>query len=303
VKNQAAPVRPVAIVLGCGDIGSAVAMALRDSGYSVVLVDEPDPAWHRRGMAFTDAWYVGNSELDGEAACYCASLKSIPSVLARNLIAATTWSWPGVAGALELIVLVDARGRKRRGSEVMRGRVPLAIGIGQDFVAGENVDVAIDLATESPHGSRREATSLALARRSDFDSLGAADCVVEAARHGRFTTERRIGDCVSVGQIVGGLGNEIITAPAGGVLLGLAARGARIEPGDTLVEVDPAGIAYRCFGVRARPRDVAASVLSALARRRHIGRFGAGSEPVIPDKVSAPIDVAGPRAAIQEGTP
>ena len=47
---------------------------------TVVLVDEADPAWHRRGMALTNAWYVGNADLDGESACFCASLKSIPSV-------------------------------------------------------------------------------------------------------------------------------------------------------------------------------------------------------------------------------
>jgi xanthine dehydrogenase accessory factor len=228
MRHRTAPVRPVTIVLGCGDIGSAVALALHASGFSVVLVDEADPAWHRRGMAFTNAWYVGNAELDGEGACFCASLKSIPSVLVRRLIAATTWSWPGVVGALAPTVLVDARGRKRRGSEILLGRVPFTIGIGVDFVEGENVDVAIDLAADSSHGPGEEPNPLEPASRADFAAGCGADCIVEAARHGRFMTERRIGDAVRVGQIVGGLGNEAIAAPAGGVLLGLAARGARI---------------------------------------------------------------------------
>jgi hypothetical protein len=47
-----------------------------------------------------------------------------------------------------------------------------------------------------------------------------------------------------------------------GVLLGLAARGARIEPGDTLLEVDPEGQAHRCYGIGAGPRRLAAAVLS-----------------------------------------
>jgi hypothetical protein len=78
-------------------------------------------------------------------------------------------------------------------------------------------------------------------------------------------TERRIGDSVRTGQIVGGLGNQVIVAPASGVLLGLAARGARIEPGDTLVEVDPAGIAFRCHCVDEDSRRVATKVVSVLA--------------------------------------
>ena len=233
---------PSAIVLGCGEVGSAVTLALFGAGYSVALLDEADPAWHRRGMAFTNAWYLGNAELEGEGACFCSSLKSIPSVLARGLIAATTWSWPTVAAALNPTVLVDARGPKRRGSEILRDHVPLTIGIGDDFVAGGNVDVVLALAVDP-----------------------VSNGIVEATRHGRFMTERRIGDAVRSGQVVGGLSNEVVLAPSAGVLLGLAARGARIEPGDRLVEIDPAGVAHRCFGVGHGPRQVAAEVLSVLA--------------------------------------
>src|SRR5262245_20726987 len=98
--------RSVAIVLGCGGVGSGVACALHRAGWSVVLVDDADPAWHRRGMAFTNAWYIGNAELDGAGACFCASLKSIPSVLAQRMVAATTWSWRSVADALHPKLLV-----------------------------------------------------------------------------------------------------------------------------------------------------------------------------------------------------
>ena len=62
---QATFLRSAAIVLGCGEVGSAVALALHRARFAVVLVDEADPAWHRRGMAFTNAWYVGNAQLEG----------------------------------------------------------------------------------------------------------------------------------------------------------------------------------------------------------------------------------------------
>jgi xanthine dehydrogenase accessory factor len=269
MMKEASSPRPVAIVLGCGDVGSAVALALHQAGLAVVLVDEADPAWHRRGMAFTNAWYIGNAELESEGACFCASLKSIPSVLTRRMIAATTWSWPGVAAALEPALLVDARGRKRRGSEVLRGRVPLTIGIGSGFVDGEIVDVAIEAPLGSADGSgRMENDNRSPAVKGQNECHGwTGGIAVEAPRHGRFMTERRIGDTVRVGQIVGGLGNEVVRAPEAGVLLGLAARGARIEPGDTLVEVDPDGIAYRCYGVSEGPRRIASAVLAALAAR------------------------------------
>jgi len=254
--------RPVAIVLGSNDVGSAVACALHRAGWSVVLVDDVDPPWHRRGMALTNAWYIGNAELDGAGACFCASLKSIPSILAHGMIAATTWSWRSVADALHAEVLVDA-GRSRRAPEILRGRVPLAIGIGPDFVAGENVDVALEASAEiasaaPPQAQVRDDRALASRRKS---------YVVASTRYGRFMTERRIGDSVRAGEKVGALGNESVAAPASGVLLGLAARGARIEPGDELVEVDTNGVPYRCHGIGAGPRTVAESVLAVVAGR------------------------------------
>lgn len=264
--GQISAPRNVAIVLGSADIGSAVAVALHASGLSVVLLDEADPPWHRRGMAFTDAWYIGTAELDGEGACFCASVKSIPSVLARRLIAATTWSWPAVAGALRPTVLVDARERRRRGFDALLGRVPVTFGIGTGFVEGENVDVAIELPARSAREAGVAAGGLEIDAASGAPNAGR--CTVEAARHGRFMTERRIGDSVRDGEIVGGLGKDAIAAPATGVLLGLAARGARIEPGDTLVEIDRAGVAHRCYGVAEGPRRIAEVVAAALAARR-----------------------------------
>lgn len=241
MRNAAALPRPAAIVLGCGDVGSAISLALLRGGFSVALLDEADPAWHRRGMAFTNAWYVGNADLGGEGACFCASLKSIPSILARGMIAATTWSWPGVAGALAPRALVDTRRRRRRGSEVLRGRVPFVIGVGAGFTTGVDVDAVIELPPEP------------------------TDFVVEATRHGRFVTERRIGEDVLAGQIVAGLGNEVVRAPAAGVLLGLAARGARVEPGDALVEIDRTAAAHRCFEVGEKAHVAASAVMSMLA--------------------------------------
>lgn len=253
----------VALVLGCGEAGSAVACALHTSGYSVVLVDGPDPAWHRRGRTFTNAWYVGNAHLDGEDACFCASVKSIPSILARRMIAATTWSWGGVAAAQSPAVIVDARGRRDRRVTRLVGSGAFSIGIGAGFVAGDDVDVVLALPGDS---SPAPGPGVFAGRDDGFATCEspADPCVVRAARAGRFFTDRRIADVVRAGEIVGGLGHDAVRAPCSGVLLGLAARGARIEDGDPLVEVDPAGIAHRCHGVSEWARAIGSKVLRAV---------------------------------------
>ena len=253
----------VAIILGCGDVGSAVAVTLHRAGFAVVIADEADPPWHRRGMTFTDAWYTGIAELDGEGACFCASLKSVPSILARRMIAATTWSWPGIAAAFEPALLVDARGRKRHGYDNMRGRAPFTICIGSGVADAGLVDMAIP-AMSAESGATESAAADQVSRDRVAVNTDGGASTIEARRHGRFMTDRRIGDTVRKGEVVGGLGNDPIRAPSRGVLLGLAARGARIEPGDILVEVDPVGAEHECYGVSKDAGRTARRVLEAF---------------------------------------
>ena len=113
--------RPVVIVVGCDDVGSAIARALHRGGAAVVLIDSADPPWPRRGMCYADAWYVGGATLVDVDACFCASVKSIPAVLDRgDTIAATTWSLQGVAGALRPVAFIDSRTIARPQSPVPR---------------------------------------------------------------------------------------------------------------------------------------------------------------------------------------
>lgn len=153
-RNRYERDRPVIIVVGCDDVGSAIAHVLHDSGAAVVLVDAADPPWSRRGMSYVDAWYVGGATLDGVDACFCASVKSIPTVLARGeMIAATTWSWAGVATALQPAALVVVRDEAR------------AV-----FPA-----IAPDLRVDAPHAGRFRTRHEIAERVETGDVLGALD--------------------------------------------------------------------------------------------------------------------------------
>jgi xanthine dehydrogenase accessory factor len=270
VKSPA--IDPVAIVLGSGDVGSAVAHALHGAGCAVVLIDAADPPWPRRGMAFVDAWYVGTAELEGVGACFCASVRSIPTVLDRHrMIAATTWSWPGVAAALLPVALVDARMAKRAASPRLKGTLAhdlLTIGLGPGFCAGEHVDIAIETAWGTDLGAvieRGESRPF----EGEPRPLGGAgrERYVYAPCAGRLETRRRIGERVATGEIVAAIGDHPLAAPLAGTLRGLSARGARIAQGQKVVEVDPRGDPALCFGIGARPQRIAAGVCGALASR------------------------------------
>lgn len=115
--------RASVVVLGSDHVASAVAHRLHGDGFAVVLIDGIDPPCSLRGMAFTDAWYLGTTTLNGVSAVFCASVRSIPAVLGHDdAIATTTWSWTGVAHLLAPVALIDTRApSERRQSVGIRG--------------------------------------------------------------------------------------------------------------------------------------------------------------------------------------
>jgi xanthine dehydrogenase accessory factor len=267
-----AEIRPAAIVVGCGDVGSAVAHALHRAGCAVVLVDHADPPWTRRGMAYADAWYVGTADLAHIDACFCASVRSIPFVLdRRDMIAATTWSWQGVAAALHPIAIIDARVVKRQAPATLKTNdtaSPLTVGLGPGFVAGAHVDIAIETAWGEDLGAIIESGGTRPFEGEPRRVGGAGrERYVYAAKAGRFQTDRRIGDRVAAGEDIATLGGDSIAAPLAGVLRGLSARGARIGAGQKIVEVDPRDDPSLCFGLGERPGRIATGVVEALLRR------------------------------------
>lgn len=242
-------IRPLAVVLGCDEVASAIAHRLHGDGFGVVLIADVDPSAPRRGMSFTDAWYVGAADLAGSRAIFCASIRSIPAVLhQREAIAATTWSWGGVAAALAPVVTVDTRAASRR-TRLDRSISPamLTIEIVPGAVTGPEFDVAI---------ASRPAV------RSD------ARAPLHAPESGRFSTLHGIGDWLSSGDAVGVVGRARLVAPCEGRLTALSARGARVQAGDLVCEIDRHATDRQCFGLDPDAVTVAEAVSRAVEAER-----------------------------------
>jgi xanthine dehydrogenase accessory factor len=257
----------VALILGCGDIGSAIAAVLWREGWRVVLCDEPCPAHIRRGMSFTDAWFRGVAELGGARARLLDRGHALVQCLAANeSIAATAIPPEQVLRAIEIDLLIDARMNKRDAGAHHRGKAPLTIGTGPGFVAGEHVDTVIETAWGDSLGAVLHAGS---ARGYDGKprELGGhgRDRYVYAALGGAFATDRHIGERVRAGEALGSVAGVAYVAPLDGCLRGLSADGAIVQAGKKIIEIDPAGDPAACFGLAPRAARIADGVLAALA--------------------------------------
>lgn len=132
------------LVRGAGDVGSAVAMLLYHAGYGIALHDEPTTAIPRRGMDFADAMFDGWASLGGLTAIRVETLTELRHAVALGeVVPVAVTPFRDTVAAMSWAVLVDARMRKREVPEEQRGIAPLTIGLGPNFVAGGNVDIAI----------------------------------------------------------------------------------------------------------------------------------------------------------------
>jgi xanthine dehydrogenase accessory factor len=93
------------------------------------------------------------------------------------------------------------------------------IGLGPGFVAGGNC--AVETSWEAP--GRVITEGAALAQAGEPRAIGGLrrERLVTAPEDGVFTTTRRIGEAVQVGDVVGRLGPANLNAPTSGMLHGL----------------------------------------------------------------------------------
>jgi xanthine dehydrogenase accessory factor len=256
------------LVRGVGDVGSAVAVVLFRAGYRVALHDDDAPVTPRRGMAFADAVFDGAATLDCLIARRVESATEMQQTLtAGAALPVAIWPFSEVLKAAEWSVVVDARMRKRAVPERQRGIAPLTIGLGPNFVAGENVDLAIETSWGDNLGAVIEAGStLPLAGEPRPIGGVARARFVYAPTAGRFDTTMQIGDRVDEGAVVATIAGTALHAPIRGVIRGLTRGGVEVAIRTKVIEVDPRGNPTGAFGLGQRPRRIAEGVLKALAR-------------------------------------
>lgn len=247
------------LVRGIGDVGSAVAHALRGAGHVVLIHDVPAPATHRRAMSFADAMFDGCATLEG---LDCRRVDAAGD-LAEGLVA-TALPYDGVRVDFRPDVLVDARLRKRVAPEDLRGEAPLSIGLGPGFDAWTNCHVAVETSWEALGRVVRDGPTMAL--RGEPKALGGAgrERLVYAPAAGIFRTDARIGDVVGAGAAIGAVGAAAIAAPLAGTIRGLVHDGVDVVAGTKLLEIDPRPDAV-VAGLGERPRAIAAAVLGLLS--------------------------------------
>ncbi len=260
--------RQLVLVRGTGDVGSAVAHLLFRNGFQVVLHDVPRPAHTRRGMAFANALFEGKSALAGVLAKFSSDIEVVAQILADgDALPVTTAAIETVVKAFAPAIMVDARMRKRVSPEPQRHLASITIGLGPNFAAGEQTDIAIETAWGDELGRViRSGSTQPLGGAPRTIAGHSSDRYVYAPVAGMFITGCEIGMKVGAGQSIATIGNTVLLAPLAGRLRGLTHSEVEVGQGTKVIEIDPRDEDADIYGIGERPRRIAAGVLTAITR-------------------------------------
>jgi len=254
------------LIRGANDIGSAVAHRLYTAGYSIVIHEVPQPTTTRRRMSFTDAIFDEHATLDGVNARLVKRLYLLRGELvAHRAIPIVVKDFHELMQSLRPQILVDARMRKHIRPESQRGQAEFTVGLGPNFIASENVVVAIETSWGDSLGQIIEhgATNPLQGEPREIEGH-ARDRYVYAPIGGTFHTLLDIGDHVSQGQKVARIDSTPLLTPITGVLRGLTRDNVPVTPKTKVIEVDPRTQDAQVFGIGERPTRIAEGVCTAV---------------------------------------
>jgi xanthine dehydrogenase accessory factor len=265
---------PLVMVVGGGELGSAVAHRLARSGMELVVVDLEAPHCIRRGVCFAAVCSGGPGMVEGVRARKAGTAQEALEIAGGGEIPVLAGDFEALAREIGPDVLVDARMLKRE-QHLSRGLAPLVVGLGPGFTAGKDVDVVIE--TNRGHDLGRviydgtaQAHTGAPAEVGGYSN----ERVVRAPVAGTFTSKTVLGQIVMKGDILGLIDEDAkVTSKITGLLRGLIADGSGVRRDQKIGDVDPRGRAVDHTTISDKGRSVAGGVLEAVIhwwmRERH----------------------------------
>jgi hypothetical protein len=257
-------IRRYALVLGTNEIASAVALEMSRAGWAVVLAHDPFPPVIRRKMAFHDVLFGDAVVVDNiEGTLAEDALELLDALKIGERVAVTPLQLHDLIALRTPDVLIDGRMQMRRATPDLRHIAPMTIGLGPNFMVGENCDLAIEnRPSRSGRLIRRGSAAHADHISQRLGGVG-EERFVYASREGLWHTAVDIGIRVFKDFVVGRLDGLPVHAPIDGVVRGVVRDGSRIPAGVKVLEIDPRGRNAQWTGIDNRSNVIAKTVLRA----------------------------------------
>ncbi len=253
----------IVVIRGGGEAGSAIAHALKQSHFRVCISEIASPLSLRRGVCYSEAVYETENTIDGiSSERTLLSLETIYKVWRGKKIAVVVDPELTVKPLLKPDVLINALMLGKQTSTRIED-APLVIGIGPGFTVGTNVHLAID--TNPGENLGRVLIEGEVENKSDSEEPDTlAGRILKSEDSGVFTSERKIGEIVLAGDLIGKLNDIDLASPVGGVIRGLLRNETKVLNNTGLAEIDPVNGKSACFTISKDMRTMGGAVLEAI---------------------------------------
>jgi xanthine dehydrogenase accessory factor len=260
---------PLILIRGGGDLASGVILRLHRVGFQIAILELNKPLAVRRSVCFSEAVYAGKQTVEGVTA---------------RLVSADQLQVTMEAGEIPVLIdpnanilrnqfmtnprntfVVDARLLKHE-PELLGEEVPLHIGLGPGFRAGENCHAVIE--TRRSHTLGRVLWS-GETQPDSGSPEGDTRRVLRAQDSGTLLPVAEIGDLVKEGQLIAEIQNAAgnrskVISPFDGLLRGLIHQQVEITQGMKIGDVDSRNEPSMCKLVSDKALSIGGGVLEAV---------------------------------------
>ncbi|MDD4169581.1 MAG: selenium-dependent molybdenum cofactor biosynthesis protein YqeB [Desulfotomaculaceae bacterium] len=251
------------VIRGAGEVASGAAHRLVRSGFSVAMIELPEPLVVRQKVSFAEAVFNGKCTVEDITAELAVTMSDINKLLeaGRIPIVADPSQYP--LKTLRPTAVIDATmAKKNIGTTI--GDAPVVIGLGPGFTAGVDVHAVVetqrghDLGRVILHGQAEPNTGIP-------GNIGgySVERVLRSPGSGTFNAVREIGDSVEKGEFVATVDDLPLYATISGVLRGLLHNSLKATPGMKVGDIDPRRRREYCFTISDKARAIAGGVLEA----------------------------------------
>ncbi len=261
--------KPLILLRGGGDLASGVALRLHRVGFQIVIIELEKPLAVRRTVSFSEAIYEGTQTVEGVTARLVSpdqlqvalEAGEIPVMVDPNANILRNQFLTSPRSTF----VIDARLLKTV-SKPLPEDVPLHIGLGPGFTAGENCHAVIE--TRRGHTLGRvywHGSAQADSGQPDGDPRR----VLRATGNGLITAYTDIGEHLRGGQIIASIQVDSKTvakvySPFQGILRGLIHPDIEVTKGMKIGDVDPRDDPALCILVSDKALAVGGGVLEAV---------------------------------------
>jgi xanthine dehydrogenase accessory factor len=262
--------RMVVLIKGGGEVASGVAHKLARARFRVCLTETAQPLAVSRGVAFCEAVYDGEKEVEGITARRVESGVEVLRLWREGRIAVIVDPETSIRKTLKPEVLIDAiMAKKNLGTKI--GHAPLVIGLGPGFRVGKDVHMVVETSNSERLGM------VILKGEAEADTgipVEIGGFTKERALHadgdGLFLTDKDIGDPAKAGEVVATVAGKPVRAEIDGIVRAMLRHGIDVKKGTKLGEIDPTGNIEDCYTIRPRVRAIAGGVLEAIMMRYNV---------------------------------